>query len=123
MMKFIKNSSGLKFWFEKKGEKIWVHFDGHTFVLKRKIKEAFLNKKKKETSFSPSFKASFPGRILSIKVQKGDPVSAYQHLIIIESMKIEHTLSVPYSARIKSICVREGESVDIDQELIQFDKL
>ena len=119
-MKFIKDPSGVKFWFEKIGEKTWVHFKGHTFVFKEKLKNY---KKQERFTFLPLFKAPFPGRILSVKIKEEDVISSYQHLIVMESMKIEHTLSVPYKAKIKNIYIKEGDSVEINQNLIQFEEI
>ena len=120
-MKFIKDPSGLKIWFEKIGEKTWVHFKEHTFVFKEKSKS--FHKKQEQASFSPLLKAPFPGRVLSIKIQEKDVISADQHLIVMESMKIEHTLSVPYTAKIKTLCIKEGESVEINHTLLQLEEI
>jgi biotin carboxyl carrier protein len=57
--------------------------------------------------------APMPGTVLQIKVSEGQPFRAHQPLIILESMKMEMTLSVPHSGEVERITCAEGELVEM----------
>ena len=61
-----------------------------------------------------------PGRIVKIFVSKGDHVSQEDDLIIIDAMKMENVLKAEKDAKILKINVKEGDTVFVDQELINF---
>ena len=119
-MKFFKDPSGIKFWIEKVGETIWVHFKGRTFTLSNR-KKKLTEQKKSNVSKEPYLLSPLPGRVLSIKIKEGEKVHEGDSLVIIESMKIEHTLKAFRSAKIKSILVKEGQSVELNEKLLFFD--
>ena len=121
MMKFFKDPSGIKFWMEKVGEKVWVHFKGRTFTLSNWKKELIGSQKKIDVSKEPYFRSPLPGRILSIKIKEGDKVQEGDSLMVIESMKIEHTLKAFQLVKIKSVLVKEGQSVEANEKLMLFD--
>ena len=121
MMKFFKNSSGIKFWIEKVNGKIWVHFKGRNFILPDKKKEQTVDLcKKSNISKEPYLKSPISGRVFSIKVKEGDNVQEGDSLIVIESMKIEHTLRAFRSAKVKSVLVKEGQPVESNEKLLLF---
>ena len=118
-VKFFKDPSGIKFWIEKVGETIWVHFKGSTFTLSNKEKK-LTGQKKSNVSKQPYLLSPLPGRVLSIKIKEGEKVHEGDSLVIIESMKIEHTLKAFQSTKIKSILVKEGQSVELNEKLLFF---
>ncbi|MBX3372951.1 MAG: hypothetical protein KF817_03895 [Phycisphaeraceae bacterium] len=63
--------------------------------------------------------APMPGTILRILVRAGDVHEANAPLIIMESMKMEMTISAPKAGRVSAIACREGEMVAIDQVLLR----
>ena len=119
-MKFFKHSSGVHFWIEKVGEKIWVHFKGRTFNFFHK-KIELENQQKLNIQREPYLKSPLSGRVLSLKVKEGDDVQKGAVLVVIESMKIEHTLLALRSVQIKSILVKEGQSVESNEKLLIFE--
>jgi glutaconyl-CoA decarboxylase len=73
---------------------------------------------------SPAFKAVKPkqvvsgtvtapmtGKIISIKVEKGEQIKAGQVLCILEAMKMENEITAPMAGRVREILVSEGSSV------------
>jgi 3-methylcrotonyl-CoA carboxylase alpha subunit len=59
-----------------------------------------------------------PGQVISLSVGKGDRVNAGDVLLVIEAMKMEHTISAPRSGTVIEINCKVGERVDDDVELI-----
>jgi biotin carboxyl carrier protein len=71
---------------------------------------------------SSQLTAPMPGTVRKIQVQAGDPVDAHQPLILMESMKMEMTLSLPRAGRVQAIACEEGQLVELGQVLITLDE-
>ncbi len=56
--------------------------------------------------------APMPGKILDIKVNKGDKVKAGDVLVILEAMKMENEIVAPKDGVVKEINVNVGDNVD-----------
>jgi 3-methylcrotonyl-CoA carboxylase alpha subunit len=67
-------------------------------------------------------RSPLPGKIIDIKVKAGDSVSKGQPLLVLEAMKMEHTLSAPADGKIKSVRYGVGEQVSEGAELVEFDE-
>ena len=66
-------------------------------------------------------KAPLPGRIIKCLVKAGDSVSAGQPLLILEAMKMEHTLRAGSAALIENVHCEENLMVQPDQLLIELE--
>lgn len=55
--------------------------------------------------------APMTGRILSVRVKKGDQVQAGQILCILEAMKMENEITTPKSGTVQEVYASEGSSV------------
>lgn len=55
--------------------------------------------------------APLPGVILDVKVNVGDTVTAGQHLLTLEAMKMENNIDSPKDGVVKSIAKHKGDSV------------
>ena len=49
-----------------------------------------------------------PGKIVAVKVKAGDKVAKGQALLILEAMKMEHTLTAPFDGKVASVSASEG---------------
>jgi len=65
--------------------------------------------------------APMPGKIIAIFVAAGDVVEKDAPLLILEAMKMEHTIRAPARGRIARILCRVGEQVGEGVELIEFE--
>jgi 3-methylcrotonyl-CoA carboxylase alpha subunit len=65
--------------------------------------------------------APMPGKIIAIFVATGDRVEKDAPLLILEAMKMEHTIRAPARGRIAQIHCKLGEQVDEGAELIDFE--
>jgi 3-methylcrotonyl-CoA carboxylase alpha subunit len=52
-----------------------------------------------------------PGRVTAVLVAPGDPVAKGQRLIVLEAMKMEHTLAAPFEGEVAELAVKAGEQV------------
>lgn len=66
--------------------------------------------------------APMPGTILKINVAPGDSFEAHQPLIVMESMKMEMTLSAPHAGRVREVACKPGQLVDMGAMLVRFEE-
>ena len=62
-----------------------------------------------------------PGRIISVNVRNGDPITAGQPVLVMESMKMENTITAPKDGKVRSVLVKAGDSVQHGQTLIEVE--
>jgi 3-methylcrotonyl-CoA carboxylase alpha subunit len=55
-----------------------------------------------------SIVSPMPGKVISVKVKAGDTVTKGQALLILEAMKMEHTLTAPFDGKVASLSASEG---------------
>jgi propionyl-CoA carboxylase alpha chain len=60
---------------------------------------------------SGSLLAPMPGTVVAVRVQKGDAVSAGQPVLVLEAMKMQHTVAAPYAGSVSEMSVRTGDQV------------
>jgi propionyl-CoA carboxylase alpha chain len=65
-----------------------------------------------------SLVAPMPGSVVRVDVATGDEVAAGQTLVVVEAMKMEHTVAAPHAARVAEVCVAPGEQVDGGRVLV-----
>ncbi|MDP6405877.1 MAG: acetyl/propionyl/methylcrotonyl-CoA carboxylase subunit alpha [Alphaproteobacteria bacterium] len=65
--------------------------------------------------------APLPGRVVSLLVESGAEVDRGDALIVMDAMKMEHTLNAPMTGRIKGIHVAEGAQVEEGTLLLEFE--
>ncbi|MDT5075806.1 MAG: propionyl-CoA carboxylase alpha chain [Mycobacterium sp.] len=64
-----------------------------------------------------SLLAPMPGSVVRIEVTEGAPVTAGAPIIVLEAMKMEHTVRAPADGLVASISVAAGDQVDSGQVL------
>jgi 3-methylcrotonyl-CoA carboxylase alpha subunit len=68
-----------------------------------------------------SVRSPLPGKIIDLRVKAGDTVSRGQPLLVLEAMKMEHTLAAPADGTVKSVRYAVGEQVPEGAELVEFE--
>lgn len=63
-------------------------------------------------------KAPMPGLIVAIPVSQGQLVEQGQHLVILESMKMQNELKAPREGTVSSVRVKPGDTVEQNQILV-----
>ncbi|HEX3605248.1 MAG TPA: biotin carboxylase N-terminal domain-containing protein [Candidatus Dormibacteraeota bacterium] len=59
-----------------------------------------------------SLRAPMPGSVVRVLVEAGDNVSAGQPLVVLEAMKMEHTVQAPQDGRVREVNVAVGVQVE-----------
>jgi len=65
--------------------------------------------------------APMPGRVIALPVKPGDRVGRGATLVVLEAMKMEHSLNAPADGVLKAYRVRAGELVGEGTVLVDFD--
>ena len=74
-----------------------------------------------EHSHGGGLTAPMPGKIISIGVQAGDAVRKGQPLLVMEAMKMEHTISAPADGEVREVYYGVGDQVAEGAELVALE--
>lgn len=99
-----------------------INNDGVHYVLDNK--DFFVEKltgRKRKTVDEGSSLSPMPGKILKILVASGETVTKGQPLIIMEAMKMEHTLKASKDGVVKDVKFKEGDLVEGQVELVELE--
>jgi 3-methylcrotonyl-CoA carboxylase alpha subunit len=61
--------------------------------------------------------APMPGKIIKVHVAEGERVGANQPLLVLEAMKMEHTIAAPHAGTVARLFYREGDLVGANDQL------
>ncbi len=91
----------------------FVFVDGNVF----KVKPVELTAKKKSKKKKEEGDLSSPisGKVVDVKVKKGDKVKKEQVLMVIEAMKMEYLIRAPKKGTVKKINFKENDQIEIGQ--------
>ncbi len=76
----------------------------------------------KETTLSLEITAPMPGTLSEIFVVPGQYVKKGDRLLVVEAMKMQHTLYAPIDGKVKDIFYGTGDLIEEGSELISWDK-
>ena len=66
--------------------------------------------------------APMPGKIVAVHVAPGDKVVRGQKLVVLEAMKMEHTILAPAGGTVARVRFQAGEQAAEGDELVGFDE-
>ena len=88
------------------GDTLWLGHEGRTFRVREPAIEETLHPAAEGT-----LKAPMPGLVISVDVAAGDTVEAGQALVVVESMKMELSLTSPAAGTVERLEVATGDRV------------
>ena len=62
-----------------------------------------------------------PGLLVRLAVSEGDEVKTGEELAAVEAMKMENSLRATDNVKIAKILVSEGDSLEVDQPILEFE--
>jgi 3-methylcrotonyl-CoA carboxylase alpha subunit len=95
----------------------FVFVDGEVFRVKP-VQLTGIRKRKEEGDLS----SPISGKVVSVKVKKGDSVKKADVLMVIEAMKMEYLIRAPYDAKVKKVNFKEKDLIEIGQETVELTK-
>ncbi|GDY32230.1 acetyl-CoA carboxylase biotin carboxylase subunit [Gandjariella thermophila] len=97
------------------GQVLWLGAGGRVWAL---TETGRLAAARHETAASAGPVTSpMPGTVLVVRVARGERVRAGQPMLVVEAMKMEHTLVAPIDGVVAELDVRAGTQVALDQRL------
>jgi len=98
------------------GDELFVH----SSLGSRMIKRPPRHPARQSASEQASANSPMPGKVLKIMVETGQKISAGDPLIILEAMKMEHTMRAVVDGVVEEVLVRQGEIIAPGQLLVQI---
>jgi acetyl/propionyl-CoA carboxylase alpha subunit len=122
---FSLNNKDINIFIFQNNKKSIFQYDGRYYSVRSNhiLEEVQLNKYRNEGTdiITDKVISGLFGKVIDILVQPGQTLKKGEDLIIIESMKSEITIKSPASARVKTIQVSKGETVQDKKTLVEFE--
>ena len=99
-------------------ESIHVFTGGGVHVLR--LHDAVAHAQDESGGHGGNLTAPMPGKIISISVRAGDQVKAGDALLVMEAMKMEHTITAPDDGTVEEVFFAVGDQVTDGAELISL---
>ncbi|OXM57841.1 acetyl/propionyl-CoA carboxylase subunit alpha [Amycolatopsis thailandensis] len=94
------------------GKTVWLARDGHSFAIGERER---LRSAAGAAGGAGPVSSPMPGTVLVVKVAAGDVVTAGTPLVVVEAMKMEHTITAPIDGVVSELPVRAGQQVALDE--------
>lgn len=95
-----------------------IHYNGKIWEFKRKEKR--FEEKQRVEKFDGKVYPPMPGNVVKVIVKEGDEVEMGSPLLILESMKMEHTIYSPVKGKIKKIYAVPQTVAELSKPLIEI---
>ena len=99
-------------------DKRTVFLHGSTYSLQR---DDPLHRVDAGDSHGGGLTAPMPGKVVALLAQAGQKVEKGTPLLILEAMKMEHTITAPAAGIVKAFCYAAGEQVTDGAALVEFE--
>ena len=100
-----------------------VNFHGLNFACRRndQLNDSIDYARKDEKNDKSGLISPMPGKVVKINVKEGEEVKSGTIMIVVEAMKMENNIVATANAKVKKICVSEGQMVDNKMQLIELE--
>ncbi|KWX00687.1 Methylcrotonoyl-CoA carboxylase [Carbonactinospora thermoautotrophica] len=107
------------FAYAQAGPVTWLGRDGETWAVRE---EDVLHAAAPSAAVAAGpLRAPMPGTVTAVKVTEGEKVTAGQVLVILEAMKMEHSIVAPFDGVVAALRVRAGQTVALDEPLVSVE--
>jgi acetyl-CoA/propionyl-CoA carboxylase, biotin carboxylase, biotin carboxyl carrier protein len=100
---------------------IWLGRDGQSWAVAEE--EPLAAARDSLGSGDGVVRSPMPGTVLAVRAAAGEKVRAGQPLLIVEAMKMEHTLTAPSDGVVSELYVVPGQQVGLDERLAVVEAL
>lgn len=103
-------------------ERLYIHLNGQHFVIEQESETGSAGGGSSASGATGVSKAPMPGTVVAINVESGQQVSENETLMVIESMKMETTISAARDGVVAKIHVGVGDNFDRMAILIELEE-
>jgi acetyl-CoA/propionyl-CoA carboxylase biotin carboxyl carrier protein len=93
---------------------LWLAHHGNTWAV---TEHSLLENESAAAAGGGPVTSPMPGAVLVVKAAVGDVVTAGAPLVVVEAMKMEHTVTAPVDGVVTELNVRAGQQVALNQPL------
>jgi acetyl-CoA/propionyl-CoA carboxylase biotin carboxyl carrier protein len=93
---------------------LWLAEDGFTWSV---AEHSLLEESGVSHAAGGPITSPMPGTVLVVKASAGDRVTAGTPLLVVEAMKMEHTITAPVDGVLTELHVQAGQQVALNQPL------
>jgi 3-methylcrotonyl-CoA carboxylase alpha subunit len=101
-------------------DKRTVFLHGSTYSL---LRDDPLHRVDAGDSHGGGLTAPMPGKVVALLAHPGQKVEKGTPLLILEAMKMEHTITAPAAGTVKAFCYAAGEQVSDGAALVEFESI
>jgi biotin carboxyl carrier protein len=101
----------------------YVDFAVTARKYKTLLTKKYMNRKPWNNPSPFEIQSIIPGTVLSIFVKEGQIVKEGEPLLILEAMKMQNRIQMPFTARIKKINVQIGVKIPKDELMIELEEV
>jgi acetyl-CoA/propionyl-CoA carboxylase biotin carboxyl carrier protein len=105
----------VRFAYAVDGSATWLGRDGSAWAISEAPAPALRGSR--AGSADGTIRSPMPGTILAVHVSAGDAVSAGQAVLVVEAMKMEHTVTAPVAGTVTELAAKVGQQVRMDETL------
>jgi acetyl-CoA/propionyl-CoA carboxylase biotin carboxyl carrier protein len=98
-------------------EVLWLGRDGHAWALTAQPAVTSRSATGPAAAGDGVVRAPMPGTVVSVFAEAGQQVSAGERLVIVEAMKMEHTVTAPADGMVTELTAKAGQQVKMDETL------
>ena len=98
---------------------VWVHAGGMTRRLE--VRPPTRHVDPAEVAAGSAFVSPMPGTVLAVEVAQGEHVAAGTVMLVVEAMKMEHSIAAPVDGTVTAVHVTAGQGVDAGSPLVVFE--
>jgi acetyl-CoA/propionyl-CoA carboxylase biotin carboxyl carrier protein len=109
--------TGRRYAVARNGDTIWLGRDGDAWALTRHHLGDPADRAGAGGSVDGVVRSPMPGTVLVVKTSVGEQVVEGQPLLIVEAMKMEHTVTAPIAGVVAELPARAGQAVGMDAVL------
>lgn len=99
----------------------FVFIDGDVFKVKP-VELTGRRKPQKKESDGGNLDSPISGKVVGVKVKKGETVKKGDVLMVIEAMKMEYLIRAPFDGVVEKIHFKEKDQVEIGQTVVELSK-
>jgi acetyl-CoA/propionyl-CoA carboxylase, biotin carboxylase, biotin carboxyl carrier protein len=96
------------------GDTLWLAAGGSTWAVDE---HSLLESASVAAAGGGPVVSPMPGTVLVVKASQGDVVTAGAPLVVVEAMKMEHTVTAPVDGVVSELHVRAGQQVSLNQPI------